>query len=341
MKAAPSPARPVRSRGPVWVVGGLLALAAAVLVSLLVGANPQPPSAVLDALLGGGGSEARFVVWEQRVPRTAAGLAVGAALGTAGALIQAFTRNPLADPGILGVNSGAAFAVAVGIAFFGVTTPGGYVWLACAGALVLTVAVYAVGAAGGPSAGPVRLTVTGVALGAVFSGLTTGLMLTRPDAFDRMRGWNAGSLLERGSDVLLPVLPLLAAGLVLAAAVAPGLNAIALGTDVARAQGVNVGRVRTAVLAAVTLLAGGATAVAGPIAFVGLMIPHVVRWTVGPDQRRILAGTLIASPVLVLLSDVLGRVAVLPSEMPVGVVTAFVGAPVLIALVRRPKASGL
>ncbi len=339
--AAPSRTPRGRARTPVWVAGGLAALSAAVVLSLLVGANPLPVPALLDALAGGGGDEARFVVGEQRVPRTAAGLAVGAALGTAGALIQAFTRNPLADPGILGVNSGAAFAVAVGMAFFGVSDPSAYVWLACAGALVLTVVVYGVGAAGGPAAGPIRLTVTGVALGAVFAGLTTGLTLTRPDTFERMRGWSAGSLLERGFDVLLPVLPLLAAGLVLAAATAPALNAVALGPDVARAQGVHLGRVRVAVLAAVTLLAGGATAVAGPIAFVGLMVPHVVRWTVGPDQRRILLGTLIASPVLVLLSDVLGRVAVLPSEMPAGVVTAFVGAPVLIALVRRPKASGL
>nr|WP_026120756.1 iron chelate uptake ABC transporter family permease subunit [Nocardiopsis potens] len=326
---------------PLPALAGAAALAAALLLSLLVGANPRPVPELLDALLGGGTAETRFVLWEQRVPRTAAGLAVGAALGAAGALIQAFTRNPLADPGILGVNSGAAFAVAVGVAFFGLTDPADYMWPACAGALLLTLAVYGVGAAGGPDSGPVRLTVTGVALGAVFSGLTTGLTLTRPDAFDRMRGWNAGSLLERGFDVLLPVLPLLAAGLVLAAALAPALNSVALGADTARAQGVDTGLVRAGVLAAVTLLAGGATAVAGPIAFVGLMVPHAVRWAVGPDQRRIIAGTLVAAPVLVLLADVLGRVAVPPGEMPVGVVTAFAGAPVLIALVRRPKASAL
>jgi iron complex transport system permease protein len=316
-------------------------LIGAVALSVLVGANPLAPGTVLDTLLGRGTAESGFVVWEQRIPRTAAGLAVGAALGVAGALIQAFTRNPLADPGILGVNAGAAFFVAVGITFFGVTSPLGYVWLACAGALVLTVAVYAIGSAGGEAAGPVRLTVTGVAIGAVFAGLTTGLTLTHPDAFDRMRGWSAGSLLERGLDVVLPVLPLVLVGLALALAAAPGLNSIALGSDVARSQGVSVRRIQIVVLAAVTLLAGSATAVAGPLVFVGLVVPHLVRWTLGTDQRLIVLGSLLLGPVLVVLSDVLGRVAVLPSEMPVGIVTAFVGAPVLIILVRRRAASAL
>jgi iron complex transport system permease protein len=324
-----------------WLVVAVLVVLTTVALSVLVGANPLTPRTVLDTLLGDGTAESHFVVWEQRIPRTAAGLAVGAALGVAGALIQAFTRNPLADPGILGVNAGAAFFVAVGITFFGVTSPLGYVWLACAGALVLTVAVYAIGSAGGEAAGPVRLTVTGVAIGAVFAGLTTGLTLTHPDAFDRMRGWSAGSLLERGFDVVVPVLPLVLVGLALALAAAPGLNSIALGSDVARSQGVSVRRIQVVVLIAVTLLAGSATAVAGPLVFVGLVVPHVVRWTLGPDQRGIVLGSLLLGPALVVLSDVLGRVAVLPSEMPVGIVTAFVGAPVLIALVRRRSASAL
>ena len=324
-----------------WFGAAVVALLLAVTLSVVVGANPMAPGTVLDTLFGGGSAESRFVVWDQRMPRTAAGVAVGAALGVAGALMQAFTRNPLADPGILGVNAGAAFFVAVGITFFGVTSPLGYVWLACAGALLLTGAVYAIGSAGGQAAGPVRLTVTGVAIGAVFGGLTTGLALTHPDAFDRMRGWSAGSLLERGFDVVLPVLPLVLVGLALALWAAPGLNSIALGPDVARSQGVNVRRIQIVVLAAVTLLAGSATAVAGPLVFVGLVVPHMVRWTLGTDQRRIVLGSMMLGPVLVLLSDVLGRVAVLPSEMPVGVVTAFVGAPVLILLVRRRSATAL
>ncbi|WP_129668496.1 FecCD family ABC transporter permease [Phytoactinopolyspora endophytica] len=316
-------------------------LLAAIALSITVGANPIGPGTVLDTITGGGDDESRFIVWEQRVPRTAVGAVVGIALGIAGALIQAFTRNPLADPGILGVNSGAAFAVAVGIVFFGVTDISGYVWFACAGALIVTFGVYAIGATGRGAASPIRLTLAGIAVGAVLSGATTGLTLTHPDAFDRMRGWNAGSLLERGYDVLTPVVPLLVIGLVLAFGVSSAMNSMALGEDTARAQGVNVARTRVLVLVAVTLLAGTATAVAGPIGFVGLMVPHVVRWTFGPDQRRIVAGSFLLSPILVLLSDVVGRIVVLPSEMPVGIVTAFVGAPVLIVLVRRRNASAL
>lgn len=333
-----------RQRAPafaLWIVGTIVLLVAVLVLSILVGANPLSLQTVLDALGGNGTNEANYVVWTQRLPRTVAGLMVGAALSVAGALVQSYTRNPLADTGLLGVNAGAAFFVAIGITFFGIASPAGYVWLACLGALVLTATVYIIGSAGGEAAGPVRLTMAGVALGAVFSGLTTGLTLTHPDAFERMRGWSAGSLLERDFSILLPIAPFLLCGLAIAAWVAPGLNSISLGADVAHSQGVNVRRTRAMVLVAVTLLAGGATAIAGPIVFVGLVVPHIVRWGVGVDQRKIMLGSLLFGPCLVLLSDIVGRIAVLPSEMPVGVVTAFVGAPLLIVLVRRAKATGL
>ncbi|SEQ37844.1 iron complex transport system permease protein [Devosia sp. YR412] len=326
---------------PLCILATIVLLAAVIVLSILVGANPVPVHAVLDAVRGNGSNEANYVIWTQRVPRTVAGLMVGAALSVAGALVQSYTRNPLADTGLLGVNAGAAFFVAVGIAFFGISSPAGYVWLACLGALVLTAVVYTIGSAGGETAGPVRLTMAGVALGAVLSGLTTGLTLTNPDAFERMRGWSAGSLLERDFSVLLPVLPFLICGVVIAALVAPGLNSISLGSDVARSQGVDIRRTQAFVLVAVTLLAGGATAIAGPLVFVGLVVPHIVRWAVGVDQRKIVMGSLLFGPCLVLLSDIVGRIAVPPSEMPVGVVTAFVGAPLLIGLVRRAKATGL
>ena len=334
----------VRLRSPafgLWIVGTLMLLIVVLALSILVGANPLPVQAVLDALRGNGTDEANYVVLAQRLPRTVAGLMVGAALSVAGALVQSYTRNPLADTGLLGVNAGAAFFVAIGIAFFGIASPAGYVWLACLGALVLTAIVYTIGSAGGEAAGPVRLTMAGVALGAVLSGLTTGLTLTNPDAFERMRGWSAGSLLERDFSVLMPIAPFLLCGVAIAAWVAPGLNSISLGSDVARSQGVDVGRTQALVLIAVTLLAGGATAIAGPLVFVGLVVPHIVRWGVGVDQRKIILGSLLFGPCLVLMSDIVGRVAVLPSEMPVGVVTAFVGAPLLIGLVRRAKATGL
>lgn len=322
------------------VVALLPAVALAVLLSLLLGANALPPDLLWQTLHGAGTEESRFVLGT-RIPRTLAGILAGVCLGVAGALMQAFTRNPLADPGILGVNAGAALAVALGVAVLGLDRVSVLVWPAFAGALAVTLAVYLIGSAGRGAADPLRLTLAGVALGAVLSGLTTGLTLSDPEAFDAMRGWHAGSLLGRGLDVLVPVLPFVAAGLLAAAVVAPGLNSVALGEDVARAQGVDVGRVRLGVIAAVTLLAGTATAIAGPISFIGLMVPHVVRWVLGADQRLVLLGSAILAPVIILLSDVLGRVLIAPAEVPVGIVTAFVGAPVLVLLARRRRASSL
>ena len=327
-------------RSRAWICGLTAVLAVVLAASLFVGANPIAPGDVWAALTGGGSEEAQFVVWDQRAPRIVAGVMVGMALGVAGALIQAFTRNPLADPGVLGVNAGAAFFIAIGIAFFGITRPSEYVWLACAGALVITTAVYLLGSSRRGPTDPIRMTIAGIAVGAVLSGLTTGVTLTHPDVFDRMRGWNAGTLLERGPDVLLATAPLLLIGLLLAMAAAPALNSVALGTDVARSHGVRLVRVQVTAVVGITLLAGTATAIAGPISFVGLMIPHVVRWCVGTDQRRIFAVSLLAAPTLVMIADMAGRVAV-PGEMPAGIVTAFIGAPVLIALVRRRRASTL
>jgi iron complex transport system permease protein len=255
--------------------------------------------------------------------------------------MQSFSRNPLADPGILGVNAGAAFAVALTVAVLGIQSSLLLIWPAFLGALVVTVAVALVGSSGRGPADPIRLTLAGVAVGAVLSGITSGMMLSDPDAFDLMRGWNAGSLLGRGLDIILPVVPFIAAGLAVAFVLGRALNALALGDDLARAQGIPVGAVRVASIGAITVLAGAATALVGPLSFVGLMVPHVVRWIVGPDQRRILPLSALAAPIVVLIADVLGRVIIAPAEVPAGIVTAFVGAPVLIALARRRKASAL
>jgi iron complex transport system permease protein len=336
--------RPRASSNRRRLLGLLLASAALgflVLLSVAVGSKDIPLPVVVDALLHDTGRGDAYVIWELRVPRTAVAVSVGLALGGAGALIQALTRNPLADPGILGVNAGAAFAVAIGIAVFGASSISGYVWFAFAGALVVTVVVYGIGSAGRGSADPARLTLAGVAVGAVLSGLVTAIVLSDPDAFDRMRNWYAGSVVGRGWEVLGPVLPYLAIGAVLAIAAVGALNAVALGDDAARALGVDVNRTRVIVIAAVTLLAGSATAIAGPIVFVGFVTPHVARWIVGPDQRWILAHTLVLGPALVLAADIIGRIVVRPGELPVGIVTAFVGAPILIVLVRRQRVSGL
>jgi len=321
------------------VAGAVLLLV--LLSSIAVGSKDIAVARVIEALLAYDDSDDHAIIMALRLPRTVLGLLVGMALGLAGALIQALTRNPLADPGILGVNAGAAFAVSIGVAVFGIASVQHYIWFAFLGAIGATVLVYAIGSVGRGAATPARLTLSGIALGAVLSGVTSGLALLDPQTFDRMRFWGAGSLAAAGFDTIATVAPFLLAGVALAILVARPLNAIALGDDLAAALGANVMAVRSVVVVAVTLLCGGATAVAGPIGFLGLMVPHVARWIVGPDQRWITAYTVVLAPILLLSADVIGRIVMRPGELQVGIVTAFVGAPVLILLARRRKVSGL
>ncbi|WP_343074720.1 FecCD family ABC transporter permease [Nakamurella aerolata] len=334
------PAGTLTGRRVAVLTAALAALLVVCVLSIAIGENLIGPAAVLRGLFAPPGSIEHNIVWASRVPRTVVGLVVGLALALAGGVIQALTRNPLADPGILGVNAGAAFVVAIGIAVLGVDRPIGYVWFALVGAAVTTVAVYAIGGGRG-RATPVRLTLAGVALGAVLAGITQGITLLNPRAFDEFRAWSAGTLAGRYLDTVWQVLPFVVLGALLVAVLPRNLNGMAMGEDTATALGINVGRTRAGAVLAVTLLAGAATALAGPIAFVGLMVPHLARWLVGADQRWILAVSAVGGPMLVLLADVIGRVIIRPDEMPVSIVAAFVGAPVLIALVRRKGASGL
>jgi iron complex transport system permease protein len=327
-----------RTLGLLVVVAVLVAIC---LLSVAVGTKNIPLGEVWNGLFAYDDSNNAVIIRELRVPRTVLGLIVGVALGVSGALIQAMTRNPLADPGILGVNAGAAFFVALAVGVFGFTGIWSYIWFAFVGAILATVAVYVLGSMGRSGATPIRLTLSGIALAAVLGGVTSGMLLLDPEAFDKMRFWGAGSLAGRGLDISLAVGPFVALGLILAIVIARPLNAIALGDDLAQSLGAKVKNTRVIGVIAVTLLAGAATAAAGPIGFVGLMIPHIVRWFVGPDQRWILLYTVFAAPCLLLLSDVVGRIVIRPSELQVGIVTAFVGAPVLILLVRRKKVSGL
>ena len=324
-----------------WLLVAIGVLVAVLVASIAVGSKDIPVSTVFDALFAYDDSDDHAIIQALRVPRTLMGLAVGAALGMAGALIQALTRNPLADPGILGVNAGAAFFVVLAVGLFGLTSIQSYIWFAFLGAIVTTVLVYAVGSAGRGGATPVRLTLAGVAIGAVLSGISSGITLLNPSTFDRMRQWGAGSLVAPGYETLWAVLPFIAIGLLVAAIVARPLNAVALGDDLAAALGASIVRTRVLVVVATTLLAGAATAAAGPIGFVGLMVPHVARWIVGPDQRWIFLFTVVLAPILLLTADIVGRVVMRPGELQVGIVTAFIGAPVLIALARRRRVSGL
>lgn len=309
-------------------------------ISLIFGSKAIPAADVLAALLHPGSDETTRIVLDSRVPRTVAALVVGVGLGLSGSLIQSLTRNPLGDPGILGVNAGAAAAVTAGVAFFGTTSIAQDVWFALAGALVVSALVGVMGARGG-RADPVRLTLVGVALGAVLTGASSALRLTDYQTFRRLRGWDAGSLVERGWDLIVPVLPLVVVGVVLAILVAGSLNALALGDDLAASLGTRLALTRTGSVLGIAALAGAATALAGPIGFVGLMVPHVARWLCGPDQRWILAVSAVLAPCLLLAADIIGRVILWPGEVPAGLVTAFIGAPALIALARRTKASVL
>ncbi|MEV1292137.1 iron chelate uptake ABC transporter family permease subunit [Pseudonocardia sp. NPDC049635] len=327
-----------RALGLVGILGAVLV---AVTVSLMHGANPLSYMQVWSALRSPDGSEASLIVWTERWPRTVVAILVGAALGVAGALIQALTRNPLADPGILGVNAGAGFAATLGAGLLGLDGISQYVWFAFLGAAVTTVTVFVIGSAGGGTASPITLVLAGVALGAVLNGFSTFLTLIDADTFRAIRNWGLGSLARTGLEDTLLVAPFLLVGLLGALLLSGSLNSIALGDDLAASLGTRVGRTRVLGVVVVTLLAGGATALTGGIAFVGLMVPHVVRWFVGPDQRWIIAYSALAAPALVLVADVLGRVIARPGEIEVGILTAVIGAPVLIALVRRRGASGL
>lgn len=336
-------ARPSRHRAR--LTGGLLVLlgvlAVAMVASVAVGARSIAPGEVWSALVAPTGSGDDVVVRALRLPRTVLGVVVGFALGVAGALIQGHTRNPLADPGLLGVSAGAAFAVCLAVYAFGITSVTGSVWFGLAGALVAAVVVFVLGTIGDRGGTPVTLALAGAAVTAFLAALTSALVLVDATTLDAYRFWVVGSLVGRGEGVLGQVLPFLAAGLLLAAVNAPALNTLQMGEDVARGLGQRIGLGRACGVAAVTLLTGAAVAVTGPIAFVGLVVPHLARVLTGPDHRWLLPYSGLLGAVLLVAADVAGRVLVRPAELPVGLVLAFVGAPFFIALVRRRRLAGL
>jgi iron complex transport system permease protein len=318
-----------------WTSAAALALLFAVLLSLAVGARSVAPTAVLDAVLNGGQSADAEVVRELRVPRTLIGLMVGAALALAGTALQGITRNPIADPGILGISQGASVGVVLAIAFAGVHTLTGYVWFAFAGAAVASVAVYAIAARGRGGATPVKLALSSAAINALLVSVTMGVLTTKAAALDEFRFWQVGSVAGRDAEVVGQIWPFLLVGAVLVLAVARGLDALALGEDVAKGLGQNVAAVRIVGGVGATVLTGAGVAAAGPIAFIGLAVPHIARAIVGSDHRWVLPMAALIGPVMLLVSDVIGRIVFPPSEVPAGVMTALIGVPFLVALVRR------
>jgi iron complex transport system permease protein len=331
-------------RAPILGSGLAVLGAGVVLVAFLsvtMGSRDIGPAEVLRALgsLGADGSITGTVTLELRVPRTLLGILAGAALGVAGAILQGVTRNPLADAGIMGINPGAAAFVVFAITVLGVRGIGVYVWFAFAGAIAAIAVVYAVASLGREGATPIKLALSGAAVTAGLASVTTGIVMTNIDALDELRFWQVGSLAGRYTPILVGVAPFLLLGLILSLGFGRSLNGLALGEDLARGLGQRVRLVRAAAFGVVAILAGAATAACGPIVFVGLVVPHLARFICGPDYRWILPYSMLLSPLLVVLADVLGRVLAAPGELQVGVVLAVVGAPVFVLIVRYARMS--
>jgi len=313
-----------------------LLLVLAGLVSLAVGSRPISLGTVIDVLVHPDGSDASTIVHDLRIPRTVLALAVGISLGIAGALMQGHTRNPLADPGLLGVEAGAAFAVVIGIYAFGVQDLTGYAWFSLAGAGLAAAAVFAIGSTkGGPD--PVSLVLAGTAVSALLLSLTQTVILRDIDTLDAYRFWAVGSVSGRGMDVFWEVLPFMIVGLVLAAMSASTLNLLQLGDDVAASLGLHPMRHKIIGVLGVMLLTGAATAACGPVGFVGLVVPHVARHFAGVDYRWVIPYSAFIGGLLVIVADVIGRVVVRPGELQVGIVMALIGGPIFIYLVRRTR----
>ena len=329
-----------RSLRLIGLVAALLLLGLVIVASLAFGAKFIPFGERWRLWGPNDGATNAAIIHDLRLPRTLVGVLVGAALGLSGALMQALTLNPLAEPGLLGVNLGASAGVVLAIAFLGVTTISGYVWFAFAGAAITSVIVFLLGNTG-RSATPDRQILAGVAITTVMGSGIYAVIVIKPDVFNKYRFWEVGSLGDVSVPAAWRVAPFVIAGLLLALSLGPALNALAMGEETGRALGAHVMRTRLLGMLAVTLLCGGATAVVGPLYFVGLAVPHVTRMFTGPDQRWILLYSMVLAPVLLLTADIIGRVIVSPSELEVGIVTAFVGAPMFIILARRRRLAQL
>ena len=325
-----------RLRRPAILLAAAVLLATCVLASLFVGSSRIPADQVAHYLLHPDASNVSYNINVLRVERTIIGVLVGAALAVSGAVMQAVTRNPLAEPGLLGVNAGASLGIVLGTAVLGVLPVPGQLLLAAGGALVATALVQVIGMIGGSTSSPVRLVLIGVAFSAFAGAVIRGVVLTMPNLFRTFIDWEVGSLTR--ADIPLSAMTLLVAlGTGAALLLAGALDNIALGDDVAAALGTRVGLVRGLSLAVITLLCATATTVAGPIGFVGLMAPLTASWLMGPHRGWIVALCALGGPVVVLAADVLGRVLARPGEMQVGLLTAFVGSPVLLLMVLRMK----
>lgn len=325
----------------ILISGSFFVIALCVLISLAFGARYIGFAEILDTIINSKSDTINQIVVNERIPRTVLGIIGGAALGVSGALMQAITRNPIADPSVLGVNTGAALFVVIGIAFFQISTPEAYIMFALLGAGATAVFVYAVGSLGYGGATPIKLALAGAATSAALSSLVSAIILPRADVMNAVRFWQVGSTSGANWQGIISVLPFLVLGIVLGMVLTPALDALAMGEELATGLGVRTGIVRLWGAFAGVLLCGATTALAGPIGFVGLMVPHIMRMICGPSLRLIIPMSAVGGAVLLILADVLGRLIGSPSELEAGIVTAFIGAPILIIIAMRSKVRAL
>ncbi|VXC27547.1 MULTISPECIES: FecCD family ABC transporter permease [unclassified Pseudoclavibacter] len=331
--------RPRRLRA-LWFLLAIASLGALIVVSVMIGSRDVSWA---DAVAALGGSTNGFdeAAVAKRIPRTFLAVAVGAALGVSGAVMQGVTRNPLADPGILGVNMGASLAVVTGIAYFGLASASSFIWVAISGAALAAVFVYVVGSLGRGGATPLKLALAGAATSAALASFVTAIILPRGDISQSARSWQIGGVGGGTWDSISQVLPFLIVGFLVSLASAKGLNSLALGDDLAAGLGERVALTRGAAALGAVVLCGAATAVTGPIAFVGLVVPHACRLMFGVDHRWVLPFSAVVGASLLTGADVLGRILTRPSEIDVGIITAIIGAPIFIWIVRRSKVRAL
>ncbi|OAB43530.1 FecCD family ABC transporter permease [Paenibacillus antarcticus] len=316
-------------------------LGVSVFASLVFGSRPVRFHELIDGLFHQDVDSYGANVVRKRISRTVFSLLCGAALGVSGALMQAVTRNPLADPSILGVNTGASLFVVFGIAFLNISSASQYIWLALAGAAITAVFVFGIGSMGRGGATPIKLVLAGAAISAALSSLVTAIMIPRSYVMDQFRFWQVGSVGSATWSGIGTFIPFLTIGILIAFITAPALNALALGDEVATGLGVRTGILRFIAAFAGVILCGAATALAGPIGFIGLLSTHVVRLILGPDLRYVIPMSAVAGAIILTLSDVAGRLITNPGELEVGIVTAFIGAPILIILAMRSKVRSL
>ncbi|MFD4338321.1 FecCD family ABC transporter permease [Streptomyces anulatus] len=323
-----------------WLVLSVLALAAVMVASVALGSRDVPWSDVVAALGGADDTLGRAAA-TKRIPRTVLAVVIGAALGLAGGVMQGVTRNPLADPGILGVNMGASLAVVTAVAFFGLTSPTGYIWTAIVGAAFSALFVYTVGTLGRGGATPLKLALAGAATSAAFASLVSAIILPRNDIAGSFKLWQIGGVGGASFERIGQVTPFLAVGFAVCLLSARALNSLALGDELAAGLGERVALARAVAAIGAVLLCGAATAVAGPIGFVGLVVPHTCRLLVGVDHRWLLPLSAVLGAILLTAADVVGRIVARPFEIDVGIVTALIGAPFFIYIVRRQKVRAL